>query len=299
MNILTFDIGGTAVKSAVYDETGKQQLRSAPMKTAVSADSNNILAQVLAHIQTLRRSRDIHGVAIASAGVIDPVCGEVVYAGPTIPGYTGTPLKAAVEQECGLPCSVENDVNAAALGESWLGAGKNSPSIFCITVGTGVGAAVILNGRLWHGDNFCAGEIGYCPTDTGASLQECASAVALLQDYQRRTGNTVDGKTLFARAEAGEQQANAAIDHFIDTLSRGLLPAVYLFAPQTLLIGGGIAEQRLLEDKIRRALSNNIQAPRFMPRHIRCATLGNQAGMLGALRHFLQSYPSLHHGASS
>lgn len=290
--ILTIDIGGSEIKSALYLSNG-ELLRDLPNEvTQVSTDDNHIGRQIVALTQRVQQSQAIDGVAIASAGVIDPEQGSVVYAGPTIPHYIGTPLAGLIEEHCRLACSVENDVNAAALGESWLGAAQGSRSTLCVTIGTGVGGALVLNGALWRGEQFSAGEIGYLPMRDGRSLQQCASTTALLADYHARSGEHIDGKTLFARAADGDDHANAAIARLISAISDGLLPAIYLIAPQTIVIGGGIAAQRaILEPQIRATLSARIQAPRFMPESIRCATLGNRAGMLGALYHFLQTHP--------
>ncbi|MBV7435409.1 ROK family protein [Cardiobacteriaceae bacterium TAE3-ERU3] len=289
MNILTIDIGGTEIKSAIYREDGEPVQAFPNQPTAVTRDGNRIGEQIVAWVKDVQKTHDIDGVAIASAGVIDHERGEVVFAGDTIPGYSGTALSALISEQCGVPCSAENDVNAVALGESWLGAAKGSSSALCITVGTGIGGAIVIDGQLIHGHNFAAGEIGYLPAADGKTFEQSASTSALLADYQARTGERIDGKTLFARAAAGDSHAEAALTRQIDVLAQGLLAANYLLAPQTIVIGGGIAAQRdILEPRIRAAFEQQIKSPRLMPQHIRCAALGNKAGMLGALRHYCQ-----------
>lgn len=297
MNILTIDIGGTEIKSAIYREDGTCQRELPNQPTAVTREGNRIGEQIIELVRNVQNDEHIDGVAIASAGVIDPQRGEVVFAGDTIPGYIGTQLAALVTEHSGLPCTAENDVNAVALGESWLGAAKDSDSALCITVGTGIGGAIIINGQLVRGHNFAAGEIGYLPGVDGKTYEQSASTSALLADYFARTGERIDGKTLFARAGSGDEHAEAALSRQIDILVQGLLAANYLLAPQAIVIGGGIAAQRdILEPRIRDAFSAHIKSSRLMPQHIRCAVLGNRAGMLGALRHFLQTQTLSNHG---
>ena len=281
MTILTLDIGGSEIKAAHYQTDGSCSKTLPNQKTAVSAQDNHIGTQIVQICREEQTHTALQGVAISSAGVIDPYRGTVLHAGPSIPGYSGTALKQTIENQCGLPCSVENDVNAMALGEAWLGAAQNSSSALCLTLGTGLGGAILLEGKLWRGANYAAGEIGVCPLGDGRRLEQAASTTALLATYAERRGEHINGKTLFQRLRAGD--ADAA----------GLLPAIHLLAPETLLIGGGIAAQHdLIEPRIRAQLAEKLPAQHFMPKNIRCASLGNRAGMIGALRWFLDSRPT-------
>lgn len=292
MNILTIDIGGTSIKSAIYDESA-QLIRDLPAQdTQVTETGNNIAAQIVALTQSVQADMPLDGVGISTAGMVDAERGMIVNAGPNIPAYKGTDLKGAIERECGVLCYADNDVNCAALGESWMGAGKDSHSVFCITVGTGIGGAILLNDQLWRGHNFSAGEVGYMmlPPD-GEYYERVCSTSAMVRNYAALTGEQeVNGRIIFERAQKGEAQAQKIIDELVDNLAIGLLNGIYLFAPETVIIGGGIAEQRdMLEPKIRAALKARILNEGFLPKKIVCASLGNRAGMIGALRHFLQS----------
>lgn len=292
MNILTIDIGGTSIKSAIYDESA-QLVRDLPAQdTQVTETGNNIAAQIVALTQSVQADMPLDGVGISTAGMVDAERGIIVNAGPNIPAYKGTDLKGAIERECGVLCYADNDVNCAALGESWMGAGKDSHSVFCITVGTGIGGAILLNDQLWRGHNFSAGEVGYMmlPPD-GEYYERVCSTSAMVRNYATLTGEQeVNGRIIFERAQKGEAQAQKIIDELVDNLAIGLLNGIYLFAPETVIIGGGIAEQRdMLEPKICAALKARILNEGFLPKKIVCASLGNRAGMIGALRHFLQS----------
>lgn len=289
--ILVFDIGGTSIKSALYEIDGTlvEDLPSVP--TAVFAEDNGILAQLLDIIRQQSALHSIEGVAIATAGAVNPHTGEIVFAGPTIPKYAGTKIRAEIEAQCGIPCSVENDVNAMALGEAWLGAAQGLHSALCITLGTGLGGALLMGDKLWHGANFSAGEIGHYPVrqtvGEAKRFEELAATTALLRDYAERTGETIDGKALFAKVEAGEAAAVAALDALVEQIAWGLLPVLYTFAPQALIVGGGISEQpQHLEPQLQSALQRLALHPRLVPEIVRCAALGNRANQLGALRWF-------------
>ncbi|SUO97596.1 ROK family protein [Suttonella ornithocola] len=289
--ILTIDIGGTSIKSALYREDGEAIETFPEQPTQVNQTGNTIAEQIVALAKKVQETHSIKGVAISSAAIIHPIEGKVMAAGPTIPGYAGTELKKSIEQACGVPCTAENDVNCAALGESWLGAAKDSRSVICITVGTGVGGALLMDGKLWHGHNYAAGEIGFIPVPPKGDIYELtASTTALVRMYEEKTGEKANGKIIFARAADGETMANEVIDQLIENIATGLFSAIYLFAPETIIVGGGIAQQKqVIEPKLRAALERRIIRPYLMPKKIVCAELGNSAGMIGALRHFLQS----------
>lgn len=288
MSILTLDIGGTTIKSSLYREDGTQQIEFEQQPTAISQHHNQIAQQVIDWCLSIKQHHTVDGIAISTAGGVDPYHGHILFAGPTIPDYTGTPLKARIEQACQLPCHIENDVNAMALGEAWLGAARDCQSALCLTLGTGVGGAVLLNGKLWHGHGFAAGEIGYTPLADGRRLDEAASTTALLTDYEKYHGERIDGKTLFKRLAQKDDHAKDALARMLDALSSGLLPSIYLLAPDAIIIGGGIAAQHhLIEPQLTQRLTEQLYNSRFMPPIIRCAALGNHAGRIGALRWFL------------
>lgn len=291
MNILTIDIGGTEIKSALYQDSGKAIVHFDNRQTRIDANDNHISEQVLDICQTALTQHTVDGVAIATAGIVNANTGEVVYAGPTIPNYSNTPLKQIVEKTIQRPCSVENDVNAMALAEAWKGAARDYGSALCLTLGTGLGGALLFDGRLWHGERFCAGEIGYLPQADGKRLEELASTTALLRYYQQLTGESINGKILFERLHQGDKSADQALTQMIEALAHGLASAIFIVAPRCIVIGGGIAAQKAeLIPRLQQALSQQLPSERFMPEAIRCAELSNRAGMIGALRCWLLRY---------
>ncbi|WEG72596.1 ROK family protein [Vagococcus intermedius] len=284
--VLCFDIGGTGIKAAVYEQNG-QKVRSYPSRPTRS-EEQSILEIVIEMTGIILREEQVIGIAIASAGVINSQTGTVIYSGYTIPNYTGTELKKNLEGMFGLPCEVENDVNAACLAESWKGAAKGCQSAVCLTIGTGVGGAILLNNQLVKGVGFTAGEIGYLPV-AGDYFQNSASTSALI-----KRANELDdikqyenGKEIFDLAQKGNRFCQQAIDEFITQLSTGLVMLIYLFNPEIIVLGGGIMSQKgTLHVKIKESVTAQLISPIFNKTRIEFAENKNDAGMLGALYHF-------------
>jgi predicted NBD/HSP70 family sugar kinase len=194
-------------------------------------------------------------------------------------------LREEIEALTNLPCTVENDVNAAGLGESWLGAGKGVKSAFCVFVGTGIGGALVLDGHLVHGASAAAGEIGYLPLSAG-SLEETASVTALL----KKTG-AATGEEVFKRAEAGDEKALAALEDMARNIACGLAEICCIVNPEVLIMGGAVmAQQEFFEPRLNKYLQEMLPAALLTNTRIAFAQLGTAAGFTGALRHFLQKY---------
>ena len=166
------------------------------------------------------RNYEIKGICVSTAGVVNPEKGEIAYAGPTIPKYTGTKIKEELEKEFSISCEVENDVNCAGLGEYWKGAGKGSKSMVCLTIGTGVGGSVILDGKLLNGIGYTAGEIGYMDVN-GSYIQNIASSRYLVEKVQKekveKEGITdaITGVDIFELAKKGDEICIAGINEII------------------------------------------------------------------------------------
>lgn len=291
MSILAIDIGGTSIKSNLYAEDGTSQDAFQERTTRIDyrAGTNGILEQVADLVEEYAAKHVVEGVAISSAGVIDPKKGEVTYSGYTIPGYRGTNFKEAIESRFGFCCSVENDVNCAALGEYWLGAGRGSQSLVCLTIGTGIGGSILLDGHTWYGHSYSAGEVGYIKVQ-GRNWQDVASTTALCRHYGQLIGEEkVDGKQILEAYQKGEAEALEAVGSFVAYFAEGLLPLLYLYNPECLLLGGGIMTQSaLLLPKIERKMGELLEDSHFLPAKIRPAQLGNEAGRLGAVYKFLE-----------
>ena len=295
MYYICIDIGGTSIKYGVLSEKGEIFI-DGTVSTKVTEKENFILSDVKKLIRNILdeyRNYEIKGICVSTAGVVNPEKGEIAYAGPTIPKYTGTKIKEELEKEFSISCEVENDVNCAGLGEYWKGAGKGSNSMVCLTIGTGIGGSVILDGKLLNGIGYTAGEIGYMDVN-GNYIQNIASSKYLVEKVQKekveREGitDTITGVDIFELAKKGDEICIAGINEIISNLAVGVRNIIYLLNPEVIVIGGGItAQKEYLEEKIRKEVNDGMISDMFRKTRIELAQQGNQAGLLGALYNFL------------
>lgn len=291
MNIVGIDIGGTTIKADLYQSDGcsLNQFREVATEIDFEKKTNQILEQVCQLIAFYQEKFELDGVAISSAGVVDSQAGKISYAGYTIPGYIGTDFRSRILKEFGLPIAIENDVNCAALGEAWLGAAKSHASAVMITVGTGIGGGIINDGKIVNGSTYTAGEVGYMPMEDGQDWQSLASTTALLALYSQKTGERGHtGRSFFAAIDQGDRLAQETLDIFLGRLAKGLLTLSYILNPEVLIVGGGIlARSELILPHLESLIKQQVVDPRFLPKNLVAAALGNEAGRLGAVRHFL------------
>lgn len=292
--ILAIDIGGTAAKLGLMDREGRIYARR-EVSVAFDQYQTPILDTVrkAALAFAAENSADIEGVGVSATGQVDTATGVVVGTNGKIPHYEGSPIKAALEEAFRVPVWVLNDANAAALGECFLGAGKDCRNVLMITLGTGVGGGLVLNGQLYDGARGIAGELGHftlyqdgAPCACGKrGCYECyASTTALV----RRAG-VRDGRALFAAVEAGDARLQSALDAWLDDVAAGLTGLIHIFNPELVLIGGGVsAQETLLMAPLRRRVLAGVM-PRFAENlRVERATLGNDAGMAGALKFWME-----------
>ncbi len=287
---LCIDIGGTAIKYGVYNELGRNENEVGSILVKQTHEGTEIINTVIEIVSNTIKLYTIEGICISSAGVIDASLGKVIYSGYTIPNYTGTQIKAIIEKKFNIPCEVENDVNCACLGEYWLGAGRGSSSLVCLTIGTGVGGAIMLDNKLIHGYSHTAGEIGYMNI-LGENFQDLASTSSLIKRVSKRKKNenarNLTGFQIFELAKQGDVICIEEIDNMVRNLALGIANILYLFNPETLILGGGIMGQKeMLKEKIDQEISNAIVHPMFNKTTIKFAQNGNDAGLLGALYNF-------------
>lgn len=287
------DIGGTAIKYALITDNGEISEEHIRPTEARQSGGPGIIKKIDEIILDFQARHTVNGVAISTAGMVDPLKGEIIYVLESVfPNYTGSKLKAHVETKFRLPCAVENDVNCVGLGELWLGAGQNvKETVFCITVGTGVGGCIIHEGKIIHGAAYSAGEIGFMNI-TGGNLQDLASAGTLV-NYVNAEKNlapaTLNGKEIFALADRGDEIAVKGIKNLVENLAEGIANIVAVLNPHTIVLGGGImAQKAYLAPLLREALSQRIVPEILAKTSVKFAELGNKAGMMGALYHLLR-----------
>lgn len=286
MRILTFDIGGTFIKYGVCNEKF-EFLEDHKVPTEAQKGGQKLIEKVIGIIETYD---NIDRVAISTAGQVDSVNGIVVYSTDNIPYYTGMMVKKIIENKTGIPTFVENDVNAAALGEAHFGAARGEDNFICLTYGTGIGGAIYINGNLFKGSACSAGEFGHIITHYGGKQCTCgsegcyecyASARALTDAVNKIINEPLDAIQIFAPDNFARPEIRSEIDKWIDEIIIGLINIIYTFNPSKIVLGGGIMNEDYIIDLIDRKIYNKIMAS-FRNVDIVRSRLGNKAGMLGA-----------------
>ena len=299
------DIGGTAVKLGIVDETGKVLCKGeqsvnfdgyqTPVLDTVRKAAKEFLTAQAIPVENLS------GIGVSATGQIDSRKGIVAGTCGNFPNYIGSPIKAALEQDFGLPVTVANDANCMTLGEVWVGGAQGYTDVIGVTLGTGVGGGILTGGRLLEGARGLGGELGHyrthaldgVPCTCGATgcWERYAATTALVRAAQEKDPAWKDGRTIFAAAEAGNETVLALLDAWTDEIAQGLAGMVHIFNPQLILIGGGVsAQQKLLIEPIAAKVRASVMPAFAEGLEIRAAQLHNDAGMVGAVYYFRQQH---------
>lgn len=297
--ILAIDIGGTSAKMGLLDESGTIHARQ---EVSVSFDQYRtpILDTVIsAAARFLEEEKvEIAGIGVSATGQVDTALGQVVGTNGKIPNYEGAAIKETMEARFSVPVWVLNDANAAALGECFLGAGIGYRDVLMVTLGTGVGGGLILDGHVYGGSRGLAGELGHFTlyqdgVPCACGKRGCYECYASTKALVMRAG-TENGRVLFERIQNGDAGMQAVLNAWLDDVAAGLTGLIHIFNPALVIIGGGISAQETL---MIRPLVSRVMAgvmPRFADNLcIRRAALGNDAGMIGALRFWLDNAQKL------
>ena len=280
MNILAIDIGGTMIKYGLVSSDG-EILSTDKIETEAEKGLENILNKIDNIFKRYKKNNPV-GIAVSGTGQINGMIGKVIGGNPIIPNWIGTNLVKILEEKYNLPIVLENDVNCVALGEKWVGAGKDLSNFICLTIGTGIGGGIILNNQLFRGENFVAGEFGHILIKKG-EFEQFASTTALIRLVKERTGKTLNGKEIFDLEKKEIVEYQEVISEWIENLTDGLSSIVYCFNPANMILGGGVIGQgEPLINRIKNSLFKKI-GPQFKEKlNITQAKLGNNAGMIGA-----------------
>ena len=297
MQYVCIDIGGTAIKYGLMDgENGLKMTGELPTEAQKSGGAG-IMRKVERLVESFLPHRPA-GICISTAGMVDSEKGCITYAAPLIPQYTGTEIKPMLERRFSIPCEVENDVRCAALAEHRSGAAQGTQSSVCLTVGTGIGGAVVLHGKVLHGKvlhgfSGSAGEIGYLKLPHG-DFQDLASTGALVGAVAREKGiapDVIDGKWVFAQAQQGDEICRRAIDRLADTLGMGIANLCYVLNPEVVVVGGGIMAQReYLYPRLRQSMERYLLPAVAAHTRLAFAVHQNHAGLYGAYYHFCSKH---------
>lgn len=299
------DIGGTNIAAAIVNEEGKiLYKRSNP--TNADRRPNGILDVIISTIKELMEntelSREVKGIGIGVPGVCNIEKGIVEFA-PNL-FWNDVKIVEIMEKKFSLPTYIDNDANAAALGEAWCGAGKGKKNIVCITLGTGVGSGLILNGEIYHGAKNGAGELGHitvvedgpkCNCGNNGCLEALAAAPAILKAGKEAIVNgketllteidleSLTTKDIFDGAKKGDRVCLDIVNQVANHLGLALANVVNILNPEQIIIGGGVAAAgdilfNPLKDIIRKRALKGL----FDGLEIVKAQLGNDAGIVGA-----------------
>ncbi len=301
------DLGGTKILSLVVDMLGEVHgvdVRPTEAHQGPEAVLRRMAESLTAALVEAGRGMKLEAVGVAAPGPIDFSQGIVVEA-PNLPGWSNVPVAELIADMMGCPAVLENDANAAAWGEFTLGAGRGSHHLVYLTVSTGIGGGLVLDGRLYRGANGAAGEIGHIPLvddgpPCGCGARGCLEALASGTAIARRAGEVlaaggapllariagdapVTARTVSEAAARGDATARAILEEAGRHLGRGLTAVVNIFNPDHIVLGGGVMKSG---DLILRPALREVQARalRLAREHVRIAlaTLGDRSGALGA-----------------
>lgn len=289
MSIVVFDIGGSAVKFGLWKEAalaGKGSFGTPKTWNAMKDEMKSVF-------DGFAKTDSVEGVAISSPGAVDSVAG-IIGGISAVPYIHRFPIKAEWENLFGVPVSVENDANCAALAEVWLGAAKDVQHALFIVIGSGIGGAVIVNRQLFKGKNLFGGEFGYMLLDGENTLSRLGSPVQVAEHYgkaMKMPDGVVDGKYLFEKAQEGEPMAVEFVEDMIDALARGIYNLSVSFNPDRVIIGGGVSVREDLIARIgeRTAYHLNAHGAEAVDPDIQVCAFQNDANLIGAVAHFRET----------
>lgn len=301
-NVICFDIGGTFIKYGVINQDGSLCFKD---KTPTpKKDIQQILPMIIMEkLDALQREWSISAISISSCGLVDREAGIVLYSN-NIPGYTGMNFIEALSPLTKLPIFVENDVKCGCMGEMWKGALQGKKDAVFLTLGTGIGGTILVNGKILNGSTNLAGELGHtvivsngrsCSCGRKGCFERYASTSALVQDYireLRRRGfpvNSISGEEILQLVYKQEPGALKVYLKFVHYLSLGLANIIHLLNPESVIIGGGIVEQneQLIQD-VNKEIEKEAMSMYLNNNIISSAILGNQAGLFGACYNALE-----------
>ncbi len=299
-NIIAIDLGGTSIKFGIIDESGNLLSEGLTPTMPESAELViNNLKKAAKRFFNEAKSKDleISTIGIGTPGIVDPTFRIVLGGADNIEGWSNIRLSDELEKEFHVPVFVNNDANMMGLGEQWQGAAQDSSDVVFLTIGTGVGGAVIVDGKLYGGYANRGTELGHIPLVMDGKPCSCgsigcfeayASTSALIEEYVQlveNEGSTVNGITIVEEFKKGNPKAITALNRHFQYIGRGVAGLVNIFSPQKVIIGGGISEAgEFYIQSIAREYKKYVMPDCAVNTEICAARLGNKAGLYGAAR---------------
>jgi glucokinase len=288
------DLGGTNLRAAAIDRDGKV-LEKISGETNGEGGRDAVIGEIVANIVKLREKisdRRLAGVGIGVPGFIEIEKGLIVGSN-NLPYFEGYPVRDEIEKRLGTPVILENDANAAALGEKWMGAGRDVSDLVLLTLGTGIGGGIISGGRVLHGHVGMAGELGHmtvvpngnpCGCGNMGCLEKHASATAVSSMAQLLTlGDNLTSEQVYNLAVEGNDRAKAIFAAMGSALGIALANLINIFNfPLYLLSGGALAAWTFFSPAMMAEIERRSFTYRNAKTRVEKATLGNLAGLYGA-----------------
>lgn len=287
---IAFDIGGTQIKYGVVSELGIL-LNHKTILTEAHLGGEQVVQKLISLAEQLMNEHVVSGIGISTAGIVDIHKGIITGGVDHIPRYAGIPIIDRLQTVLKVPISIENDVNCASFGEQWQGVGRDESNFIMLTLGTGIGGAIVINKKLYRGHSFSAGEWGNMLIE-GKPFEEVASISGLIYLVRKYKGSgNWNGETIFELYDQKDKEVIHAVQIFFKHLAIGISNLAYIFNPQAIIIGGGITDRgnRFLEEvkaEVRKYLNPEI----YSNCEIKLAQNRNHAGMIGSIYHFLHHH---------
>lgn len=284
--VIGIDLGGTAIKLGRFTTDGKC-LQSITVDTPQPATPEAVLLKIIEAIAQIDPDNQSIAIGVGTPGPAD-AAGRVAKVAINLVGWQDVPLADWLEAKTGKPTILANDANCAGLGEAWLGAGRNFQHLILLTLGTGVGGAIILDGKLFVGHQGAAAELGLitlnpdgpiCNSGNQGSLEQHTSIAAI----RRRTGK--EPAELGKLAQNGDLEALTFWQEYGKDLGIGLTSLIYVLTPQAVIIGGGVsASFQYFLPAMQAEIEKRVLPTSRIGLQILPAELGNSAGMVGAAK---------------
>lgn len=299
------DIGGTSLKCGVVNELGEILFSFLVSLNEAKTEEEIITLIVNAITQcTDQLNEPIVGIGIGFPGLIENDI--IVGGGVNLPGFEQLPLGKILNERTGHNIVIDNDANLMGLAEVMYGAAKDSEDAIFLTIGTGIGGAIMINKKLFGGYKNRGAELGHtviqqdgiqCACGGRGCLETYASVTALIKYYKSQNklaDENIDGKTIIEKYLADEEYAINTMQHHFDYLAAGIVNCVNIFSPQKVIIGGGISEAgQFYIDELTQRVKKHAIPVSFSNTKIVAATLGNKAGLLGACANAFQKFTTI------
>ena len=286
MQVLCFDIGGTDIKYGIIKDEVIIEKHKVPTEAYLPKEALENKLYNLA--KDLLSKYEVEGVGVSCAGSIDYDRAVVTTAPDAIPSFKDLDFRTFFKEKFNLDCVADNDVNCFAKAEGTSGAAKDFNNFFTITVGTGIGGAIVYNKQVFRGANFNAGEVGrmLLPKEKFESL---ASMTALIKNAREIGLDVSNGKEIFDLYDEGDFLAKQAVSSFYHYLAVGIANLIYTFNPEAFVIGGGITNRECFLDELNKTINRYLVDGFRNTAILKRAHYKNDGGMMGAYYNFVSS----------